>query len=217
MENNETIEKYLKGQLTPEEEKAFRERLNDDKNLREEVLAMALMIRKMKQRNQEQEAAIVEEAQAAATSVTGAKTRGRRWYYWAASIAALFVIGFFAVKPVLTSKSLCQDYASANWAPNTTRGGDDQSVVDTLTVLFNNVSKDKDLEMTIDRLENTLENVDYELYLDDINWYLALAYIKESQFTRARTILESIIKDENHRHNQDAKKLYKELKKIPFV
>ena len=224
MDNIDNIEKYLKGQLTAEEEKAFREQLKNDKAFRDEVLATTLLIKQMKQQNQEKEHAILEESRKLAI----ARAR-RRWIYRISSIAAVLIIGFFAVKPIYfnykSGQMISQNYAQ--WSPReegaTTRGevqtGD--NVVAELTELFDNVGKGKDMKNTTNRLEKALQesatNYDYYQYSDDIIWYLALAYIQNNQFSEARTELNKIIQSGDSYYLEKAKELYKEIENMYFM
>ena len=224
MDNIDNIEKYLKGQLTAEEEKAFREQLKNDKAFRDEVLATALMIKQMKQQNQENERAILEEAR----KVANARAR-RRWIYRISSIAAVLIIGFFVVKPIYfnykSDQMISQNYAQ--WSPReegaTSRGeiqaGD--NVVAELTELFDNVGKGKDMKMTIYRLEKALQesdtDYDYYQYSDDIIWYLALAYIQNNQFGKARTELNKIIQSGDSYYLEKAKELNEEIENMYFM
>lgn len=224
MDNIDNIEKYLKGQLTAEEEKAFREQLKNDKAFRDEVLATTLLIKQMKQQNQEKERAILEESRKLAI----ARAR-RRWIYRISSIAAVLIIGFFAVKPIYfnykSGQMISQNYAqwSSREEGATSRGevqaGD--NVVAELAELFDNVGKGKDMKNTTNRLEKALQesatNYDYYQYSDDIIWYLALAYIQNNQFSEARTELNKIIQSGDSYYLEKAKELYKEIENMYFM
>ena len=252
MDNIDIIERYLKGQLNAEEEKAFREQLKNDKAFRDEVLATALMIKQMKQQNQEKEKAILEESAIESKVAMGSAGALRRkasaeemppaasipaasrrpWIYWVSSIAAVLIIGFFAVKPIYfnykSDQMISQNYAQ--WSPReegTTKGASrgevqaGENVIAELTELFDNVGKGKDMKMTTYRLEKALKEseTDYEYYqyTADIVWYLALAYIQENQFGKARTALAAIIESEDPYYLERAEKLYKEIENMYFM
>lgn len=260
MDNIDKIERYLKGQLTAEEEKSFREQLKTDKAFRDEVLAAVLMIKQMKHQNQEKEEAILEEVgkagagmfvdnshgdigqtvvnytevfPTASTQSASAPAASRRpWIYWVSSIAAVLIIGFFAVKPIYfnykSDQMISQNYAQ--WSPReegTTKGASrgevqaGENVIAELTELFDNVGKGKDMKMTTYRLEKALKEseTDYEYYqyTADIVWYLALAYIQENQFGKARTALAAIIESEDPYYLERAEKLYKEIENMYFM
>jgi len=227
MDNIDIIERYLKGQLTPEEEKAFREQLKIDKALRDQVLAETLMINNMKQQSQEKEKLILEEARKEA-----AVRRKRRWIYRISSAAAVLIIGFFAVKPVYfnykSNQMISQNFAQ--WAPReegASKGASrgevqaGENVVAELSELFDNVGKGKDMKMTIYRLEKALQesdtDYDYYQYSGDIVWYLALAYIQNNQFGKARTTLAAIIESGDPYYLERAEKLYKEIENMYFM
>ena len=254
MDNNEIIERYLKGQLPAEEEKAFREQLKTDKALRDQVLAEALMIKTMKQQNQEKEKAILKEAIIASINKPAAKREAeaerrragiqiaeeerkpaasrRSWIYWASSIAAVLIIGFFAVKPIYfnykSNQLMSQNYAQ--WTPRedgASKGASrgevqaGENVVAELSELFDNVGKGKDMKMTTYRLEKALKesetDYDYYQYTADIVWYLALAYIQNNQFGKARTVLAAIIESGDPYYLERAEKLYKEIENMYFM
>lgn len=229
MDNIDIIEKYLKGQLSPEEEQAFREHLKTDKELRDEVLASTLMIKNMKQQNQEKEDAMLEEVKANAPAAASAsRGRGTGWIKWASSIAALFVVAFLAAKPVYfnykSNQMMSQNYAQ--WTPRvdaTSRGEVEagETVVAELKELFENVGQGKDMKMTTYRLEKALKesetDYEYNQYTPDIVWYLALAYIQENQFGKARTALAAIIESGDPYYYEAAQKLYKEIENMYFM
>ena len=48
-DNSERIERYLREQMTPEENEVFLNELRNDKELREEAQMMALLIKEMKE------------------------------------------------------------------------------------------------------------------------------------------------------------------------
>lgn len=260
MNNNDRIENYLKGHLSREDEQAFREELKTDKALREEVLATALMIKNMKQQKIEQEKAILEEVKSSKddredaffktaeeiktakrdaeipdiASHSAASKPWHRWYYWASSIAAVLIVGLFAVKPIYfnykSNQIISQNYAK--WSPGvdvtvTTKGathGEAQAgedVVAELNELFDNVGSGKDMKTTTDRLEKALKesetNYEYYQFSSDIAWYLALAYIQENQFGKAQTKLAEIIESEDPDYSEQAEKLYKEIENMYFM
>ena len=122
---------------------------------------------------------------------------------------------------------ISQNYAQ--WSPReegaTSRGevqaGD--NVVAELSELFDNVGKGKDMKMTIYRLEKALQesetDYDYYQYSDDIVWYLALAYIQNNQFGKARIELLKIIgsHESDYLKIEKAEKLYKEIENMYFM
>ena len=77
------------------------------------------------------------------------------------------------------------------------------------------------MKMTTYRLDKALKEseTDYEYYqyTSDIVWYLALAYIQENQFGKARTALAAIIKSEDPDYSEQAEKLYKEIENMYFM
>ena len=182
---------------------------------------------------EEAERAEAERRAAAVSSAASRPAASRRpWIYWVSSIAAVLIIGFFAVKPIYfnykSDQMISQNYAQ--WSPReegTTKGASrgevqaGENVIAELTELFDNVGKGKDMKMTTYRLEKALKEseTDYEYYqyTADIVWYLALAYIQENQFGKARTALAAIIESEDPYYLERAEKLYKEIENMYFM
>lgn len=228
MDNIDIIEKYLKGQLSPEEEKAFREQLKTDKALRDEVLATTLMIKNMKEQNREKEEAIAAEVKKEAPAASAKGGSKRRWYTWAASIAAILVLASFTAKPIYfnykSNQMMSQNYAQWNPRVDATSRGEveaGETVVAELKELFENVGQGKDMKMTTYRLEKALKesetDYEYNQYTPDIVWYLALAYIQENQFGKARTALAVIVESGDPYYYEAALKLYKEIENMYFM
>ena len=92
-DNSERIERYLREQMTPEENTAFLNDLQQDKELREEAQMMALLIKDMKEEQAKQDAEI---AEAVLLSAKTSKARTISIMRWTLSIAAMFLLIFGA-------------------------------------------------------------------------------------------------------------------------
>ena len=119
---------------------------------------------------------------------------------------------------------ISQNYAQ--WTPRvdaTSRGEVQagENVVAELRELFENVGQGKDMKMTTYRLEKALKesetDYEYNQYTPDIVWYLALAYIQNNQFGKARTALAAIIESGDPYYFEAAQKLYKEIENMYFM
>ena len=211
-DNYNRLEKYLKEQMTPEENKEFLNDLRNDKELCEEVQTMALMIKELKEDQARQDAEIIEEVLA---SKKKAKiiTIVRRTL----SIAAMFIL-IFGVTTLWNRQSdadaLFEQYYVS---PETVspRGGDDEAIQQELTNLFIKIGTEDDITPIINRLQTihdniAADNVEYDEYKNSkntIDWYLALAYIKVENLEKAKELLKPLADDED----EDAAKLIKEI------
>ena len=83
---DERIELFLRGEMSPEEETAFKQEIKSNPELRNRAMAMTSLIRGLQTKNAAREEAIIRE------SASKAKVSPVLW--WACSIAAVFVIFF---------------------------------------------------------------------------------------------------------------------------
>ena len=114
-DNSERIERFLRDQMSEEENAAFVSELRSDPALREQAQIMALLIKGMKEERKEQERVVVDVAQpAAAEPVVAADARPTaakpvpaaannngiftKLLFWACAMAAMFVLVFQLVR-----------------------------------------------------------------------------------------------------------------------
>ncbi len=207
-DNNERIERFLREQMSLEENEAFLNDLRIDKDLREEALMMALMIKEMKEDQARQSEKLTQDVLAEEKQAKMAKMI--RMIRWPLSIAALFILIFGATllwNRQSDADALFTEYYSSYTLEGELRGGD-SDVEKELTALFNKVGTTKDIAPIIDQLQKIHDSIDseyeYSLYADDITWYLALAYLKDNKPDKVKDLLKPLIEKGDKR----AKKLY---------
>lgn len=200
-DNSERIERYLREQMSPEENDAFLNDLRNDKDLREEAQMMALMIKEMKEEQARQSEKLTEKV---LNDARPASAKTINIVRWSLSIAAMFLLIFGAV--TLWNKQSDTDllYAQADnifeqhYSPYTLQGDSrgDSDVEKELSVLFNQVGTEKDVTIVIEKLQKIHDSIDseydYSLYADDITRYLALAYLKDHNLDKAKELLKPI-------------------------
>ena len=204
------IDSFLRGEMTPEEETAFKQEIQADPELRAQVQATVALIRGIRDKNASQDEQIIAKYN---------KSRVRTILTWACSVAAMFVI-FFGVKNELRFRELSaivSPYYSEYSMTDISRGDADSVTVTHLYSLFNNIKEQRNVSNIIEELEPIYLNLDsdftYSAYANDIAWNLALAYIKDDQIDKAIPILEKLKAD-----NPDmpiavkAQKILKEIK-----
>lgn len=200
-DNCERIERYLRKQMTPEENESFLNDLRNDKELREEAQMMALLIKGMKEEQAKQDEAIKQEI---LTFKGNSTAKTIRLVKWIGSIAAMFIL-LFGANQWYTSYKIDSVY-DAYYTPydaSSARGGDDEAVKQELVELYNKVGTDKDISPVISRLQTIYDNVqsrneaylDYRDYSREIAWYLALAYIKDHNLDRAKELLKPLAEE----------------------
>lgn len=212
-DNSERIERYLREQMTPEENEVFLNELRNDKELREEAQMMVLLIKEMKEEQAKQDETITQEI---------LETRGNsnaktiRLVKWIGSIAAMFIL-LFGANQWYSSYKIDKVY-DAYYTPydvSLARGGDDETVKKELAELYNKVGTEKDVTPIITRLQSIYDGIqansddysDYTNYENDIAWYLALAYIKDHNLEKAKEMLKPLADNDV----SDAKRLLKDM------
>ena len=213
VDNSERIDKFLKKQMTPEENKKFLEDLKLDKVLRKEAQMTVLMIQELQERQAKEDAEIIEDI-----LVSKKRTKTISIVRWSLSIAAMFIL-IFGVIITLWNKQNNTDvlYAQADnifeqhYSPYTLQGdsrGNDSDVERKLSVLFNQVGTEKDISPVIEKLQKIHDSIDseyeYSLYADAITRYLALAYLKDHNIDKAKELLKPLADN----GDEDAIKLF---------
>lgn len=204
-DNSERIERYLRAQMTPEENDSFLNDLRNDKELREEAQMMALLIKEMKEEQAKLDEAITKEILAsevpAAASEVPAAAKTIRLVKWIGSIAAMFII-LFGANQMYTSYKIDRVYETyyAPYDASLARGGDDEAIKQELAELYNKVGTEESVTSVISRLQTIYDGIqsasddyaDYSYYENDIAWYLALAYIKDHNLDKAKGLLKPL-------------------------
>jgi len=212
-DNSERIERFLREQMTPEENEAFLNDLKDDRELREEAQMMALLIKEMKEEQTMQDEAITQEILA---SERPAAAKTIQLVKWIGSIAAMFIL-LFGANQWYSSYKIDKVY-DAYYTPydaSLVRGGDDEAIKKELAELYNKVGTEKDVTPIIIRLQSIYDGIqtnsddysDYTYYENDIAWYLALAYIKDHNLEKAKEMLKPLADNDV----SDAKRLLKDM------
>lgn len=196
---DERIERFLRGQMTPEEETQLHDDLKHDSELREHARAVSTLIKGIHEKGQQQDQAIINE-------VTAHKKPSnlRRLIIWSSSIAAaiILVIGynFYSENARYTRiNEMLTPYYEHYELSALSRGDIDSVTITHLYTLFNRIPEEKDMTSIISELEPIYESLDsdftYYPYANDIAWNLALAYVKADERDKAIPILEKLKAD----------------------
>lgn len=187
---DERIEAFLRGEMTTEEEAAFKQEIRQNPELRNRAMAMTSLIKGQQAQNSSKEANIIKE------STTKSKVRPLLW--WACSVAAVFAIFFgiykdhryrmldAAVSPYYTKYDMNDIY----------RGDLDSATIVHLYGLFTQIQENRSVSDIIKELETIYNSLDddftYNAYANDIAWNLALAYVKDDQIEKAISVLQKL-------------------------
>lgn len=193
--NEERIERYLHGEMTPEEEAIFEKDLANDDILRRQAEAMARIVKGMETVGGEQDRLLVEKMKTA----NGKKLAPVWWMSIAASLVIIFTVGYHFYDRSQTI-GLGQQYAYVFSTETETliRGEEDEDVANKLSVLFDNAANGKDLKNTISQLEELWALAqsdtynDYTTYEPYIGWNLAIAYLRNNEKKEAKSVLKQM-------------------------
>ena len=208
---DERIVKFLKGRMAAEEELAFLADLQADPELKAQAVAMARMVKGMKEIGTANDEELMGEFLAAdadavdviAKDVSRAKKSGKviswqktvTWLSVAASVALLIWAGI-GYNDYRTTTGLGDQYAMVFTSSGITKGADTPTEVEAkLTKLFDNVVNGKDIETTVHDLSLCWELSTQETYNDytdfapEIGWNLAIGHLKNNDRKQAKAVL----------------------------
>ncbi len=211
---DERIANYLKGKMAAEEEQAFLADLQADPELKAQAVAMARMVKGMKEVGTAYDeelkgeflAADADEVGVVAKDVSTAKKSGKviswretvTWLSAAASVALLIWAGI-GYNDYRTTTGLGDQYAMVFTSSGITKGADTPTEVETkLTKLFDNVVNDRELKATLHDLTLCWELSTQETYNDytdfapEIGWNLAIGHLKSNDRKQAKAVLEKL-------------------------
>ena len=190
---DERIELFLRGEMSPEEETAFKQEIKSNPELRNRAMAMTSLIRGLQTKNAAREEAIIRES--------ASKSKVRPVLWWACSIAAVFVIFFGIYKDhrYRTLDATISPYFKEYDMSDISRGEVDTVAIAHLYMLFEEIQNNKNMSDIIKELEPIYQSLDedftYHPWANDIAWNLALAYVKDDQIDKAISILQKLKAD----------------------
>ena len=190
---DERIEAFLRGEMSADEEAAFKQEIRQNPELRNRAMTMTSLIKGLHDQNSFKEANIIKE--------NTAKSKVRPLLWWACSVAAVFAI-FFGIYKDHRYRMLdaaVSPYYTEYDMSDISRGDVDSGKIAHLYGLFTQIQENRSVSDIIKELEpiyNFLnEDFTYNAYANDIAWNLALAYVKDDQIDQAITILQKLKAD----------------------
>ncbi len=216
---NEQIDRFLKGQMSAEEEQQFKTEIGQNPKLKQQVREHLYLIRGIKQVKSQEEKSLIQNNQHA-QKIIPLRRNWIRITSIAASITVIMVltgiegsrlyyqheIRQFAYN---TSVGVMTDFAASS------RGTMDEETKAHLTDLFTNAQEGKKIPETISELSRLYvltkdEFVDIEDdYAYQIGWFLAVSYINDGDYEKALEIINNI--ESEYPDNEDIKSIQKQL------
>jgi len=216
------LNSFLKGEMTPAEEQAFKILLQERPELKQNAVAIARLAKAMRQVGEERDQAVIEElGSISRQKIEGLTDNICKSHSVAASIIAKpkylsfsrFVVSFSAAASILLCifggykyykyeqvTSLGQEYLAYFPASEFSRGEGD-NVSERIQVLYGNIADKKDLDATIEELlhmwdaSRSEEYNDYTEYMPELGWMLANAYLRDNDKKKTIEVLDKLIED----------------------
>lgn len=214
---SEQIDRFLHNKMTNEEMQMFKQQVESDSKLKQQVREHLLLIQTIRETQAEKDKAIIDSVTSVVAPTTTKHIRPIRYWSIAASIALLFVAGHDVYYHLMSNRladnlsiKIEEQYQNVSM-----RGVEDEDVV-SLKELFANVDKKENLDYTIASL-STLYNISKDEYVDAIDDFssqigieLAIACYRNGERRKAIDILDTLIKE--NPDNKDAIRLRKYMK-----
>lgn len=206
MERDKMIDRYLRGEMSREEEAMFIARLEDDAELRSDAIVRARLARGMRQADNELIEAMKNASEHEVMKAAGTRRRGLRpvaGWLAAVCVAAVAAVGGYRVYDRHNVTQLGGEYAQAFPLESMVRGESEADVETELTELLGNVVNRVNLTATTARLAELwrISNDDtYNCYTDYapyIGWYLATGYLANYNKAEGKAVLQEIIGNED--------------------
>lgn len=213
--DDERIVNYLKGKMTVDEEQMFLRELETNADLKAKAVAIARMIKGMKEVGAANDGELIDEfrandidkiksiAQQMTTTQTDKAGKPKhitliKVFSAAASFALLLWAGI-GYNDYRKTTGLGEEYATEFSSSQIIRGvGENTAVEEKLTKLFENVASKKDMDNTLHDLALCWELAtqdtynDYTDYAPEIGWNLAIGYLKDNDKKNAEKILSDL-------------------------
>ena len=203
----ERINRFLRGEMSSEEETTFMDELKSNDVLRNKAVVAARMAKAMKTVGEEEDSLVKEalltsddhDIEMIVKNVTRKRSKllTLRIISVAASILILVISGWHYYDYRVTT-GLGNEYEMMFESSSFVRGVDTGSVEKELNLLFAKVKSGDDSDNTIKRLSllwelSTMETYnDYTDYAPQIGWNLAIAYLKDNDKDNAITVLTKL-------------------------
>ena len=220
--------RFLKKQLTPEEEAQYLNKLKEIPALRERAQVIALAVEQMGEVSKEASRDIIGRIgkQSETAYRRTAKLPAKQVRLWprvaryAAAASVIFFVGFGGYKYYQYDQTISLGAEYYQPMDAIYRSPEDNTLKE-LSSVFKDVETGDNLTETIGQLTKFYslaksdEYSDYSLYTVDIAWNLAIAHLKDNDRKAAIKILEEIIQDNQGKAIADkAAELIKKIEKI---
>ena len=206
LNDDELIVRYLRGELSNDEEAAFMQKLNEDSDLKARAIAVARLIKGLENKGVSDNAKLIaafkniSESEASKLSRQTGKSVSLKKILTIVISAAAVVVLVLGLRIMFVNSSyekLAAEYENAFTVSQLARGGDEAMDAE-INTLIDNVINGINLKPTIIRLTEIFEQSQSDTYNPCTNyyavsgWYLWLAHLKNHDKENAKSILKTL-------------------------
>lgn len=195
IEFDDILMRYLRNELSTEEERKFVELLESDPDKKARAAAVARLIKGLKNHAKAEDNKIIESFKAKQPKTVKLFVR---------ILAAAVIVGFGLFSGLkfynnAENQKIAAEFGKEITISENMRGSSDEDIINELNTLFSNVEKDTDLNNTIAKLESLWQQSrseifnDYTNYSTNIGKALTIAYIKNNDRKAAEKVLNQMI------------------------
>lgn len=199
--NDDRISRFMQGEMGADEEIAFLEELKNNKDLRNQAIVQARLVKGMKQVDEELKDVFHQSDEQTikriAKDASVRKKSSARWFAIAASVVFIVFIGYRSYD-YYNITSLGREYANTFPTATIIRGEANTDVEAELSSLFKNVAVGNELRKTTARLASLWDLAkqdiynDYTDYAPYIGWNLAIGYLEDYEKAKAKAVLNEM-------------------------
>ena len=197
LNNDEDLVKFLRGELSKDDEAAFLQKLQQNPDLKARAVAVARLIKGLERKGVENDEQLKSSFKKLSPEDFKPKTINiKRIITWVVSAAAVLVL-VFGLRMFYVNSSyekLAAEYESVFNYSDLSRGSNDD-IESKVKTLCDNVLQGKDLESTINSLAEIFAKSQSETFNECTNyfatsgWYLSLAHLKKHDPEKAKSVL----------------------------
>ena len=228
LKNDEDLVKFLRGELSANEEADFMQKLQQNHDLKARAIAVARLIKGLERKGVADDESLksafknlsiddVKNISKPTTKIVNFKKIAA----WVMSAAAVLIL-VFGLRIFYVNSSyekIAAEYEKEFPYSEFSRGSDDD-IKEKLNILCNNVLQDKDLKTTIESLNQIFDKSQEENFNECTNyfvvsgWYLSLAHLKNHDPEKAKSVLEKLAKnsDDTPAVSEKAKEVLEKIK-----
>ena len=205
------IDSYLKGDMSEEESRAFKQEILSDSSLQEAVTQQSELIQTIREVGKNQDEQMIETMSKLSPEEIMQVVHHKRRTYLPIIILGiasllLLTVGINYYMRMQRSNALFDKYYTIYTETIISRGAEEDTTFLTAYQLWQNGKTD----LAIQKMQSVISQGDANTYYQDAEWYLSLFYLKERDLPKCTMLLKRIVEEGGY-YVPKAKQLLQEL------